>query len=193
MYVHGCGCSFLLRGWQLLVVVALLLVSVAAAAPPGVAGRSGLIGHAAPGFSRPALTGQSSGQTGKAVTGKAIRLASYRGKVVLLNFWATWCGPCLTEIPQFSAWQRQYAGLQVVGVSMDDDAVPVRTALAKLQPGYPVVMGDTQLARLYGGIYGLPVTFVIDKRGTIRYRHRGAAPLPLLQKELASLLGASPR
>ena len=68
--------------------------------------------------------------TRQTLDGKPIRLASYKGKVVLLNFWATWCGPCLTEIPRFNTWQTKYApqGLQILGVSMDDDSAPVQKA-----------------------------------------------------------------
>jgi len=95
---------------------------------------------------------------------KTVKLDAYRGKVVLLNFWASWCAPCLKEMPQFSSWQTSYGqrGLQVVGISMDDTEPPVRAIFQKLHLNYPVMMGDAELGELYGGILGLPVTYVID-------------------------------
>jgi thiol-disulfide isomerase/thioredoxin len=122
---------------------------------------------------------------------REVHLAAYRGKVVLLNFWATWCGPCLAEVPRFAEWQRKHGGsrgLQVLGVSMDDDAGPVRAAYRKYGLNYPVVMGDEKLGELYGGILGLPVTFLIDGNGRIRFRHEGAADLDVLDREIRELL-----
>ncbi len=119
-----------------------------------------------------------------------VSLRDYRGKVVLLNFWATWCAPCLIEMPRFVEWQQRYggSGLQVIGVSMDDDATPVHGAYKKLHLNYPVVMGDEHLGRMYGGVLGLPVTFLIDPAGKIRFRHEGAADLDKMETEIRSLL-----
>ena len=121
---------------------------------------------------------------------KRVSLADYRGKVVLLNFWAIWCAPCLAEMPRFVAWQREYGaeGLRIVGVSMDDDAPPVRAAYRKYALNYPVAMGDEKIGELYGGILGLPVTFLIDAKGTIRFEHRGAVDPNQMQDEIRSLL-----
>ena len=96
-----------------------------------------------------------------------MRLADFRGRVVLLNFWATWCAPCQIEMPRFSAWQARYGpeGLQVVGVSMDDEEAPVRSLVKKRKVDYPIVMGDEKLGLLYGGILGLPVTLSDRQRG----------------------------
>src|SRR6266702_157927 len=111
--------------------------------------------------------------------GKKVDLASYRGHVILLNFWATWCAPCLTEMPRFVEWQKVYSGkgLQVLGVSMDDEVEPVRKMEQKLQLNYPVVMGDEKLGDSYGGVMGLPITFVIDREGKIRFQHKGLTDL----------------
>jgi len=125
-------------------------------------------------------------------TSRAIHLADYRGKVVLLNFWATWCAPCLLEMPRFVQWQRQYgkSGLQVVGVSMDDEDSPVRSLDRKLNLNYPVVMGDEKLGELYGGILGLPVTYLIDRNGVVRARFQGEADLGKIEEQLKHLLSA---
>jgi len=123
-----------------------------------------------------------------------VRLASYRGHIVLLNFWATWCAPCLLEMPRFVQWQNQYRaqGLQVLGVSMDDDDVPVRAADRKLHVNYPIVLGDAKLGELYGGVLGLPVTYLIDRQGFIRARFQGETDLNKIEAALKDLLAAKP-
>ncbi len=159
----------------MVLLAALLVVQTGPAVAVGT-GKGWVAGHTAPGFSRMDLAG------------RRVTLASYRGKVVLLNFWATWCGPCLIEMPRFEEWQRTIPGLQVIGISMDDEAAPVRAAYAKLKVNYPVVMGDAAMGRLYDGVYGLPVTLLIDRAGVVRFRHRGAADLPVLRGEIEGLL-----
>lgn len=120
---------------------------------------------------------------------RKIQLAQYRGKVVLLNFWATWCVPCLTEMPVFSSWQHQYGpqGLQVIGISMDDSPSPVAKTVARLRLSYPIVMGDEHLGTDYGGVLGLPVTFLIARDGTVRFRYQGAE-IKHIQRDLETLL-----
>lgn len=121
---------------------------------------------------------------------RQVNLADYRGKVVLLNFWATWCAPCLAEMPRFAAWQQEYGrrGFQVIGISMDDDAQPVRIAYQKFKLNYPVVMGDEKLGEMYGGILGLPVTFLIDTKGKVRFKHQGPADIKTIESEIRGLL-----
>ena len=128
------------------------------------------------------------------LNGNRIELSRDRGKVVLLNFWATWCAPCLTEIPVFVRWQRQYGGqgLQVIGVSMDDDAPPVRALYRKLKVNYPVVMGDAKVGELYGGVLGLPMMYLIDRHGTVVRQYRGVTDLKQLEGEVQRLLRAAP-
>lgn len=124
------------------------------------------------------------------LSGRRVDLNAFRGKVVLLNFWATWCGPCLVELPRFSAWQKQYgpAGLQVVAVSMDDESTGVRPVVRKLKLDFPVVMGDEKLGNLYGGVLGLPVTFLLGRDGKVDARIEGAADLEGMESKIKQLL-----
>ena len=109
---------------------------------------------------------------------------------MLLNFWATWCGPCLAEIPRFSGWQKQYGpqGLQVLGISMDDDSAPVKRAIRKYRIAYPVLMGDEHLGELYGGVLGLPLSYIIDPSGHIVGRYQGEADLTQMELRIKELL-----
>jgi peroxiredoxin len=154
-------------------LVALFVIGAALSQAPTPAAH-----RVAPDFSRPDLDRRE------------IRLSAYRGKVVLLNFWATWCAPCLAEMPHFAKWQRKYGGrgLQIIGVSMDDDEAPVRTTNRKLRLTYPVVMGDEKLGESYGGVFGLPSTFLIDGSGRIRFQHEGAVDLDSLEREIQEML-----
>lgn len=124
------------------------------------------------------------------LAGARISLSAYRGKVVLLNFWATWCAPCRVELPRFATWQKQYGpqGFQVIAVSMDDDPDLVRPFLRLLEPNYPVLMGDAKLGGRYGGVLGVPVTFLIDRDGIIRARFEGGADLTAMEARLRRLL-----
>lgn len=121
---------------------------------------------------------------------KRLDLDTFRGKVVLLNFWATWCAPCMVEMPRFVEWQTKYgpSGLQVLGISMDDDEALAHKTNGELRLNYPVVMGDEKLGELYGGILGLPMTYLIDSNGRIRAVYRGETDLGQIETQLRALL-----
>lgn len=122
--------------------------------------------------------------------GGQLRLSSYRGKVVLLDFWATWCVPCREETPHFVELQQKYGGrgLQIIGVSMDDSPDPVHTFYNQFHMNYPVVMGTADVASTYGGVLGLPIAFVIERDGRIYAKHIGATDAAVFETELSKLL-----
>lgn len=165
-----------MRGSKLvLVVIAVALVGIGLYSTRRKHGT----GHRpAPDFNLPQLNGQN------------LQLSSYRGKVVLLDFWATWCVPCRAEIPHFVELQQKYgdSGLQIIGVSMDDSPEPVRDFYQQFHMNYPVVMGTAKTGELYGGILGLPIAFVIGKDGLIYSKKIGAADMAVLEREIQRLL-----
>jgi peroxiredoxin len=124
------------------------------------------------------------------LNGGTVNLVRLRGKVVLLNFWATWCAPCEAEMPVFSRWQQDYSasGLCVVGISMDDSGAPVRKLVARLKLDYPIAMGDAGLGERYGGVLGLPLTYLIDRHGVVRARFQGMADLNAMERQMKALL-----
>ena len=128
----------------------------------------------------------------KDVEGKDVKLASLKGKVVLLDFWATWCGPCKIEIPWFIEYQNKNGkdGLQVVGVSTDDSQAKLRPYVAQAKMNYIVLQGldrdDIQDA--YGPLFGIPVTVVISRDGKICAKHVGLSSKDGFEREIKSLL-----
>jgi peroxiredoxin len=109
-------------------------------------------------------------------TGRAMRLSDFRGKAVLLNFWATWCSPCEQEIPWFIQFQQanERRGFTVLGVSMDADGwSAVKPYLDRKKVNYPVMLGNDQVAQLFGGLQAIPLTLVIDRSGRIAAVHAG--------------------
>jgi thiol-disulfide isomerase/thioredoxin len=127
----------------------------------------------------------------KDLDGKDVKLSSFKGKVILLNFWATWCGPCKAEIPGFVELQDKYKkDLVVVGYDVDDTAEKARPFVAEYKMNYPVLLGlgreDVQEA--FGPIWGIPASFLISKDGKVCKRHMGIAAKETFEKEIKALL-----
>jgi cytochrome c biogenesis protein CcmG/thiol:disulfide interchange protein DsbE len=122
---------------------------------------------------------------------KPIALADSRGKVILLNFWATWCGPCRAEIPDLIALQRRYQDrLQIIGLTVDeDDPGAVQQVVAETGINYPVGMASPEIRLEYGGIAALPTSFVLDTQGRVVQKHEGLRDPVLYETEIRALLG----
>lgn len=148
------------------VVAAMLYIGFHAARPKGSGGPDSLdpAGKSAPDF------------TLESLDGKNVSLSSYRGQAVLLNFWATWCGPCKIEMPWFVELQKEYGpqGLQIVGVAMDDASREEIAKFAKdMGVNYTILIGKEAVGQLYGGVDVLPTTYFIDRDGKIISREFG--------------------
>ena len=125
------------------------------------------------------------------LNGKTVKFSDFRGKVVILDFWATWCIPCRIEIPHFAELQKQYGdkGLNVIGVSLDEQGPEiVKKFVKRLGVNYPIVIGKEKVVEAYGRIDALPTTFVIDRQGRIVSRHIGYDDKAAFEKEIQSLL-----
>ncbi len=110
----------------------------------------------------------------KDITGRSIRLHNYKGKVVLLNFWATWCSPCLAEIPELVKWQSKYSGLQIIGITYPPQTRPeIRRFARKLKINYPIIQGTTELKSFFTTSETLPWTIVVDAAGNIHSHIEG--------------------
>ncbi len=108
--------------------------------------------------------------------GAQLRLSDFKGRVTVLNFWASWCAPCTEETPWFIEFQKKYGsdGLAVIGVSLDDDGwKSVRPFIGSMGVNYRTILSNDQIARLYGGLEALPVTVIIDRSGRIAAMHTG--------------------
>lgn len=130
----------------------------------------------------------------KDVAGKEVKLSDYKGKVVVINFWATWCAPCHLETPWFVALHEQFQqeGLTVIGVSVDplDDYDPADiTAFAKkFNVNYPLVLVTKEMLDAYQPVNALPTTVIVDRAGMIRFRHRGVISKERLEAAIKELL-----
>lgn len=123
--------------------------------------------------------------------GQILKLSDLRGKVVLLNFWATWCAPCKKEIPWFVEMEREFKdqGFAIVGVSMDEEGwTAVKPFMADMKVNYRVVLGTEEMAELYGGVQALPTSFMLDRNGKVASVHMGIVSRNVFEEEIRALL-----
>jgi thiol-disulfide isomerase/thioredoxin len=127
----------------------------------------------------------------KDLDGRPVSSADFAGKVVVIDFWATWCGPCISELPGYIALQRKLApkGFTIVGLSLDE--IPpgdIRKFVAEHGINYPVAIAGPEQIDAFGGFDGIPATFIIDREGKLRFKKLGAAPIEDLEAVAQSLL-----
>ena len=128
----------------------------------------------------------------KDITGKKVSLSEFKGKVILLDFWATWCVPCKQEIPGFIELQKKYGGrgLQIIGLSVDDSLDMAKTYATQMKMNYPILLaeGKEDILEAYDPIPSIPVSVIIDRRGQIVSRHLGIVSMDVFEKEIVPLL-----
>ena len=128
----------------------------------------------------------------KDAEGRKVPLSQFKGKVIILDFWATWCVPCKAEIPGFIELQKKYGdrGLQIIGLSVDDSQSMAKKYSDEMKMNYPILLaeGKEDILRAYDPIRSIPVSVVIDRQGRIVFRHLGIAAMDVFEMEIASLL-----
>lgn len=122
--------------------------------------------------------------------GETIRLADHKGKVLLLNFWGTWCPPCRVEVPSFVDLQEAYGdrGFVIIGVAVEDTAEAVKAFASEMKINYPLAMSQEDFENAYGPIYGLPLSYFIARDGSICRKHFGELTKERVEREIAPLL-----
>lgn len=125
------------------------------------------------------------------IDGAVVKSEDFKGKVLLVNFWATWCPPCRKEIPSLINLQDKNGdkGFSVLGISMDEGGKRlVKKFVSKINLNYPVIIGDAKIARGFGGVIGIPVTFLVDREGNLVKRFDGYVSEKVLERELEKML-----
>ncbi len=125
------------------------------------------------------------------VAGREVSFSDYKGKVVVVDFWATWCGPCKEEIPGYVQLQEKYGaqGFVILGVSLDQQGPPVVKRYAEAAKiNYPLIMGDDSVVAAFGGIDAIPTTFLIDRDGQVRHKKIGSMATAEYEKIITQLL-----
>jgi peroxiredoxin len=119
-----------------------------------------------------------------------VKMADYKGKVVIVNFWATWCGPCKTEIPDFVKLYDQYKdkGLMIVGISVDDSPEQLQAFMKEYRMNYPVLQMTPDVESAWGPFYGYPTSFIVARDGSICTKHLGPATKEQFEQEIKALL-----
>lgn len=126
-----------------------------------------------------------------AVDGKEVNSNSFEGKVLLISFFATWCPPCIEEIPTFKHLQKKYKdkGFSIVALSVDQGGPSVVAKLVKKKNiKYPVLMADNETMQNFGGVYGVPVSFLVNKEGNVVKKYPGYVPKSILTKDIESVM-----
>jgi len=164
---------------------------------PMVRGNRGGESLKTPNAAAPAAAG-SCDQTGKGTFdfvlknefNQPVKLADYKGKVVIVNFWATWCGPCKTEIPDFVKLYAEYKdkGLVIVGISIDDSPEQLQSFMREFKMNYPVVQMRPEVEDAWGPFYGYPTSFIVARDGSICTKHIGPATYDQFRSEIKALL-----
>ena len=122
--------------------------------------------------------------------GKYHKLSSYRDKVIILNFWDTWCPPCKAEIPDFVELQKRYKdkGLQIIGIALARQGLDaVKSFMKKYKINYPILLADAKVIQDYGGLQGIPTTFLIDRKGQIFRKYVGYRPREVWERDIKTL------
>ena len=124
------------------------------------------------------------------INGKTVTLSDYQGKIVIVDFWATWCPPCKMEIPGFIKLQEKYKDdLVVIGVSLDQNGPKAVVPFVKEYGiNYHVVYGNGETVKAYGGVNGIPTTFVIDRKGNIQRKYVGYRADSMFEKDIQDLM-----
>jgi peroxiredoxin len=126
------------------------------------------------------------------LSGKTVRLSDFTGKVVIVDFWATWCGPCRAEVPGFVRLQAKYRGqgLTILGLSLDENGEKlVREFAEQYNVNYPMLLANPETARSFGGIVGIPTTFLLDRKGQIVQKYIGQTEPKTFEAAVQPLLG----
>jgi peroxiredoxin len=189
-----------------LLIAGLLIVAVAlgvhlmspkepAAGKPSTAANNAGNGSPMQPKAAPSIRGKEApAVTLKNLEGKPVSLADFKGKAVLVNFWATWCQPCLLELPWFIQFQEKYGkdGFQVLAISLDEEGSKVVKPFVEKHnmKSLVVVMGEEKTPELFGGLLGLPTTFMVDRDGKLYSKHQGLVTKDEVEEEIQILVGA---